>query len=129
MLPGMPNGASKNLVRLSVASAAYRKRYDEWPAEVRIPPIIVWDLAQILDSDQFGLLATRLRMRTSSDITRFSVGGSRGVIWYDDLEHSDLESHEVEAARRWVGVEMRVDEYPGMERVHERIDATGASND
>ncbi len=115
-------------MRLSVASAAYRKRYDEWPAEVRIPPIIVWDLAQILDADQFELLATRLRMRTSSEITRFSVGGSRGVIWYDDVDHSDLESHEVETARRWLGVEMRVDEYPGMSDVHERADATGAGD-
>jgi hypothetical protein len=109
----MPNGASKNLVRLTTASAAYRKRCDEW-AEVRVPPIIVWDFPQILDSDNFDLLATRLPIRTSSDITRFSVGGARGVVWYDDLDHISFEAHDVEAARRWLGVEMRVDEYPGM---------------
>lgn len=115
----MPNGASKNLVRLSITAAAYHKRYGEWPAELRAEPIIIWDLAQILDLDQFQLLATRLRLFTSAETTRFSVGGSQGVVWYDEVDHDSVTPDDVAAARRWLGVEMRLDEYPNMGRVHD----------
>jgi hypothetical protein len=107
----MPNGASKNLVRLSICAAAYRRRFGEWPAEFRADPNVIWDLAQILDADHFTLLATRLRIRTSAETTRFSVGGSLGVVWYDEVDHGTLAEGATDAARAWLGVEMRVAEY------------------
>jgi len=64
-----------------------------------------------LDSDQFRLLATRLRLQTSVETKRLSVGGSQGIVWYDEVDHETVDSEAVEAAREWLGVEMRVREY------------------
>ena len=103
----MPNGVDKNLVRLAVASAVYRQRFREWPTEARLEPIILWDLAQILDVPNFETLATRLRLRTS-ERSSISVGGSHGYVRYEDIDlaHS---IPGVEQAKRWLGVEVRRD--------------------
>lgn len=103
----MPNGVDKNLVRLSVACAVYRRRYREWPSEARLAPDALWDIAQILDMANFISLAARLRLRTS-EAARISVGGSHGHVNYDKISHQDagpLTDH----ARRWLGVEVRRD--------------------
>jgi hypothetical protein len=107
----MPNGASKNLVRLCCAAAVYRAKFNEWPGEARMPPLVVWDLAQVLDGDNFEQLATRLRLFTSAETTRVSVGGSAGIVWYDEVDFDRVQSEQQETATRWLGLEMRVDEY------------------
>ena len=60
----MPNGIDKNLHRLLMACALYRQRYDEWLAQARLHPLILHDLANVLDADQFAKLAAHVQIRT-----------------------------------------------------------------
>jgi hypothetical protein len=77
----MPNGADKNLRRVLIACSAFRERYGEWPSQARMHPLMLWDLAQVLDGDEFVKLATHLQLRTK-DRMGLTVGGARGVVDY-----------------------------------------------
>jgi hypothetical protein len=96
----------KNLVRLAVACAVYRRRFREWP-EARLAPMILWDVAQILDSENFNSLAARLRLRTSEQ-AQISVGDSHGHVKYDEVDHAEAEPL-IDQARAWLGFEVRRD--------------------
>ena len=103
----MPNGVDKNLRRLIMACAAYRARFDEWPVEARMAPIMIQDLAHLLDEENFTLLATRIRLRTKD--SGLSVGGGRGVHVYGELELDQKANDLVPVAERWLGVTVRRD--------------------
>jgi hypothetical protein len=103
----MANGIDKNLNRLRSVCAAYRERYDEWPAEARMEPLIVYDLTHILEADDFLTLASRLRLRTKT--TGLSVGGSKGVVEYGLEGYRNPDPDMVSLSRRWLGVEARAE--------------------
>jgi hypothetical protein len=103
----MPNGADKNLIRLSIACAVYRQRFREWPSEARLAPVVLWDIAQLLDGENFISLAARLRLRTSEH-AQISVGGSHGHVNYEEIEHSEAAPYR-DQAWRWLGIEVRRD--------------------
>ena len=102
----MPNGRSKNLVRLRSACAAYRARHDEWPAEARVDPIILRDLAHLLDDESFSALASRIRLRTK-DTGGLSVGGARGVVQYGVEGFEEPSAELLTLSERWLGVAPR----------------------
>jgi hypothetical protein len=107
----MPNGVDKNFWRLLAACAVYRQRYEQWPTQARLHPMLLWDLAQIFDGDQFGKLATHLQLRTR-DKMGLSVGGL-GTIDYSDVDHGRLDQDALRLAEEWLDVQLRRDlEHP-----------------
>lgn len=102
----MPNGIDKNLRRLQFACASYRRRYQEWPSQARMEPVILWDIAQLLDAENFARLAAHIELR-SKDHHGLSVGGRAGVLVYEGPEEEAEE--ELELTRRWLNVEVRRD--------------------
>jgi len=103
----VPNGVDKNLVRLAVASAAYRRRFGEWPSEAQLDPIVLQDLAYILGTETFEALAARLTLKTSAS-TLVSVGGRHGYVRYEDLAEDDAGDYDDEA-HQWLGANVRSD--------------------
>lgn len=103
----MPNGVDKNLHRLHTVCAAYRKRYSEWPSQARLPPMILQDLAHILDVENFGRLAAHIELRTS-DHDDITVGG-RGVVKYSEVGSEAFDTAVFELTERWLGVTVRRD--------------------
>jgi hypothetical protein len=100
----MPNGVEKNFSRLLMACAIYRQKYNEWPSQARLHPVILHDLAQLFDSQNFERLAAHLDLRTR-DRMGLSVGG-RGVVEYGER---DADPALVEFAEKWLCVELRRD--------------------
>lgn len=98
----MVNGHDKNLVRIATASAAYREQHGEWPSEARLAPGVLWDIARVLDSENFASLAARLKLRTSENAL-ISVGGSHGYVRAEDLRKQPA-SQLFELAWTWLGV-------------------------
>jgi hypothetical protein len=95
----LPNGIDKNIVRLSVTVGVFRARFKQWPTHARFEPIVLWDLAQILDSETFARLASLMELRAQQG--EISVGGPPGRQRYDDVEwDSCLRAHKT---RRVVG--------------------------
>ena len=101
----MPNGIDKNIVRLSVTVGVYRARFKVWPTHARFEPIVLWDLARILDDQDFARLASRIELRTQSE--GISVGGAPGVQRYGDVNWDSVPAGAQDEARRWLGVERR----------------------
>jgi len=77
----MPNGVSKNLVRLTIACAAFRLKYGDWPTEARVAPIVLWDYGHLLDSENFERLCAKLRLRTTKH-AHIAVGTSKAHLVY-----------------------------------------------
>jgi hypothetical protein len=93
----MPNGINKNIVRLAICAAVYRARFKTWPSHARFEPrSSLWDLGQILDSENFAKLAGLMELRTQP--SSISVGGLPGVQRYDDIKQELIQPGAVEEA-------------------------------
>src|SRR4051794_20491722 len=103
----MPNGADKNLRRVLIACSAFRERYGEWPSQARMHPLMLWDVAQVLDGDEFVKLATHLQLRTK-DRMGLTVGGARGVVDYGEAS-ANIDGETLNLAERWLDVHVRDD--------------------
>jgi hypothetical protein len=103
----MPNGVDKNFRRLLAVCALYRSRYNEWPAEVRMHPIMLHDLARLLDDEQFQRLAAHVRLGTR-DTMGISAGG-RGVVQYGE-RGAESDPGLIELAEQWLGIQPRHDD-------------------
>jgi hypothetical protein len=101
----LPNGVDRNYHRVVASCARYRQRYNVWPDEIRLDPSILWDLAHVLDGEQFRQLANRVRLRTR-DAPGISVGGGSGVVQYD-FSVADIPRDSFEQAWDWLGIEPR----------------------
>ena len=101
----MPNGVDKNLVRLAIASAEYRRRHGEWPTEARVAPLVLWEYGYLLDLPNFERLCSRLRLRTT-DGAHLAVGGEKGHLVYEKLDESPTNDL-VEEAWDWLGVSIK----------------------
>jgi hypothetical protein len=103
----MPNGADKNLVRLRITCSTYRARFGEWPSQARMHPLMLWDLAQVLDHDEFVKLATHLQLRTK-DRMELTVGGAPGVVDYEEAS-ARIDDETLRLTERWLDVHARDD--------------------
>ena len=102
----VPNGFDKNLIRLRMACAAYNARFGAWPSEARLEPIILQNLAQILDEKNFQRLADKLELRTTTrEDQHVVVVGADGQFVYGREEPSHGPT-DYERARRWLGVRL-----------------------
>jgi hypothetical protein len=103
----VPNGVDKNLQRLNMTCAAYRGRYGDWPSQARLHPLILHDLANLLDEENFSRLATLMELRTR-DRMGLSVGG-RGVVDVDEAQAAPLDEELLALTQSWLAVEYRRD--------------------
>jgi hypothetical protein len=103
------NGVDRNLVRLELCVAVYRARFNAWPTHARFSPFFLWELAQLLDAENFEQLSRRMELRTQAEamMIGISVGGSHGVQWYEGVDHGRIPPDAMEDARVWLGVHTR----------------------
>ena len=104
----MPSDAADNLRRLLITCASYRRRYDEWPSEARLHPVVLWDIASLLDHDEFAELATRLELRTQHGMG-ISVAG-HGEVSSEDIEYP-VDDDALRLTEKWLDVEVRQGSY------------------
>jgi hypothetical protein len=105
----MPNGHDKNLRRLLMACAAYRRRYGQWPTHARLGPLVLSDLARLLDPDSFERLALHMELRTTTGHP-LSVGGAPGYVEYGTRDFPEDLGPELEQAEKWLNVEAGEDD-------------------
>lgn len=105
----MPNGADRNISRLMACVAAYRARHHSWPTHARLHPLVLYDIAHLLDAVEFARVADRMELRTQ--VPRdfrlgISVGGRFGVQWYEEIDDDHLPSHFFEEVAGWLGLNL-----------------------
>ena len=57
----MPNGVSKNWVRLCGAIDGFKDRYDHWPTKVRLKPVYFKSIKSIFKQEDFIKLQDKLK--------------------------------------------------------------------
>ncbi len=101
----MPNGADKNFRRMVITVAAYHARFKDRPAEVRMAPWALQEMAHLLDAENFALLASRLRLVTTLR-TSFAAGSKRGRVVYEHMGEGPG-AQDLQEAEAWLGVRVR----------------------
>ena len=107
----MPNGDDKNLVRLAICIAAYRKRFGTWPTHARFEAGYLWSIAHIVGPFGFERLADLMELRTErrrDGEGGISVGGREGVQRYELVNHDRVSEDSLREARDWLRLD-RVD--------------------
>ena len=99
----MPNGHDKNLRRLLMACAVYRRRYRQWPTHARLSAGVLGDLARLLDEESFERLALHMELRTTTGHP-LSVGGPPGYVEYGTRGFPDDLEPELDQAQKWSNV-------------------------
>lgn len=103
----MVNGVDRNFARLAACVAVYRARFRAWPTHARFDPLVLWDLAHVLEAPGFERLGRLMELRTQPEeiLIGISVGGSRGVVRYEeDVDYDRIPSGVAEEAWRWLGM-------------------------
>src|SRR5436190_13263051 len=96
----MPNGLDKNFARLRMTCGAHYARFGEWPTYLKLSPMILADLVEILGHEQFVHLGDRLRFKTRKK-EGLGVGSARGFTEYGTEGGGDAER---DLAERWLAV-------------------------
>ena len=95
----LPNGESKNWVRLCAAIDGFRARYGEWPTLIKIPQIIIDDLRSYLGDEMFEKVGSRLMV--IEDDTGFIAADDQGR-QYDYAHEGFSEDSPDVPARIWL---------------------------
>ncbi len=103
----MPNGVTKNLVRLEMACAMYHQRFGSWPSEARMAPVMLWDIAHLVELESFESIASHLALHTRPDLG-LTVSGLEGAVEYGQEEFTGG-YEETQRAAQWLGAEVRSD--------------------
>jgi hypothetical protein len=100
----MPNGADKNLARLAACVSVYHARFRTWPTHARLDPLVLWDIANHLEAPGFEKLGRLMELRTQPEevFIGISVGGSFGVVRYEDVDYDRIPARTVEQTERWL---------------------------
>jgi hypothetical protein len=104
----MVNGADRNLMRFAACVSVYRAKFGAWPTHARVDPLVLWDIARHVEAPGFEQLGRLMELRTQHDhewSIGISVGGSRGVVRYDDVDYDRLPQSAVEETRHWLPLE------------------------
>ncbi len=101
----MPNGADRIFNRLVLCVGTYRARFGEWPIEARLHPEVLLNIENLLDPDQFELLAQHLCVSSTRDVDELEVRGEQGAVSYEDIDlEDDATDSAFYEARNWLGV-------------------------
>jgi hypothetical protein len=60
----MPNGFARPFVFFLMGCARYRMRFGEWPTRIALAPAALWELAEILEEQDFDRVCQRVEFRT-----------------------------------------------------------------
>jgi hypothetical protein len=101
----MPNGVEQNIMRLAMACASFRGLHGSWPTEARVSPVVMWDFGQVLDAENFEILCSRLRLRTTKH-AQIAVGTPKAHLVYEGTDH-DFKPGMIDEAWTWLGVRIR----------------------
>jgi len=58
----MPNGESRNWIRMCAAINGYRARYCEWPKRIRVAKYFPEELELVATQEQLNLLASKIEL-------------------------------------------------------------------
>lgn len=67
---------------------------------------VLWDLARVLDDEQFRHLGNHVRLKTR-DAPGISAGGAEGVVQYD-FSVADIPRESFQQAWEWLAIEPQV---------------------
>jgi hypothetical protein len=101
---GVPNGADKNYRRLIMACAAFRSLHGVWPSEARLAPVTLWECGQMLDLENFELLCSKLRLRTTKH-AQIAVGNASAHLVYEKISNPSYEL--LAEAEEWLGATVK----------------------
>ncbi|RLA94571.1 MAG: hypothetical protein DRG25_02205 [Deltaproteobacteria bacterium] len=98
----MLNGADRNWMRLCAAIDGFRTLYGKWPTRIRLFPDIIEDLKQVLGSESFSILESKLQLIADNasivaedeEGQQFSYGDDKFPEKLPDIR-----------ARDWLGIE------------------------
>lgn len=97
----MPNGESKNWVRLCGAIKESRGRYGSWPTRIRLYPDLINDLRSILSEEEFAKVENKIHL--IADDLPFVAGDGEGRSYRHGEEGSHTKEPDISPAE-WLGV-------------------------
>ena len=65
----MPNGTTKNWVRLCAAIDGFRSRYQSWPSKVSLDPIIHEDIENLFTEKSIQMLNGKIKLIARANAT------------------------------------------------------------
>ena len=98
----MPNGATKNWVRLCAAIDGFRSRYKCWPSRVLVDPVIYRSLKAIFVQGSFEKLTAQISLITEEGAQVVAVG-DRGKRYDYGREGFPDNGPDIRAAD-WIGI-------------------------
>lgn len=96
----MPNGESKNWIRMCAAIDGYRLRYREWPKRVRVPTFFPEELESVATQDELRKLARKIELIT--DDSKFIAEGENDKSYNYDKEGFANNGPDIKA-QEWIG--------------------------
>jgi hypothetical protein len=89
----MSNGHNKNFVRLYIAIAGFRSRYNRWPTRVRLFPGTLDNLRSLFTKEDFDKLTSKVKLvpdeapfvAEDEDGNSYSYGAERMPKGYSDI--------------------------------------------
>jgi len=102
----MVNGADRNLARLQACIGAYHTKFKARPTYAILDPLVLWDLAQLLDAPAFERLGKQIELRAQPEqfLIGIAVGGSHGIQRYEDVDLERTPDGEYEEVVQWLGI-------------------------
>ena len=97
----MPNGRSKNWIRLCAAIDGFRVRYNQWPTKIRLNIIYYESIRSLFKPDDFRELINKLQFVI--DDAHFVAEDDTGRT-YDYSKESFPDTKPPIQAREWLGV-------------------------
>jgi hypothetical protein len=98
----MPNGESKNWIRLQITLESFYILYDRWPLVIHVYPFFIRELEQKLSEEDFRKLQSKIRLVPDEDNPFLALDDSGNRFDYANEESPDR--HESVRAIDWLGV-------------------------
>jgi hypothetical protein len=85
----MVNGVDRNVARLAACVTVYRAKFSAWPTHARFDPLVLWDIAHVLEAPGFERLGRLMELRTQPEeiLIGISVGGLHGIVRYEEVDY------------------------------------------
>ena len=100
MEESMPNGESKNWIRMCAAINGYQARYNEWPKKVRVPKFFSEELERVATQEQLNKLASKIEL--IADDSEFVAEGDNNESYNYSREGFPDKQPDI-SAQDWIG--------------------------
>lgn len=99
----MPNGATKNWIRLCAVIDGFRSRYQSWPSRICLDPIIHEDIKRLFTEKSLEKLTDKIKLIPMNDATVIAEDEQGRT--YDYGKDGFSSSKPDIRAKEWLGVE------------------------